>query len=124
MTILAIAIAGAIGSVLRYWLGRVVQRIAHVGFPVGTLVVNLLGCVAVGALTAHFINDETHPVVRAALVVGFCGGFTTFSTFSIETYGLFAAGNWPRASAYVALSVVCCLVGTAAGFRFVNHLHR
>lgn len=124
MTLLAIAFAGAIGSVLRYMLGVGVQRIAHVGFPVGTLVVNVTGCILVGALAAHFLNDETEPVLRAALTVGFCGGFTTFSTFSLETFGLIAADNWPKAAAYIVASVAVCIVGTAVGFRVVQHLHR
>ena len=124
MILVAIALGGAIGSVLRYLVGVFVQRIAHVGFPVGTLAVNLIGCVAVGALAAHFLNDETEPVLRAALTVGFCGGFTTFSTFSLETFGLIEAGNWPRASAYIVASVLACIAGTAGGFRVVQHLHR
>jgi CrcB protein len=124
MVLLAIALAGAVGSVLRYLLGMSVQRTAHVGFPVGTLAVNLTGCVLVGALAAHFMNDETEPILRAALTVGFCGGFTTFSTFSLETFGLISAGNWPKAAAYIVASVITCIAGTAGGFRLVHHLHR
>lgn len=124
MTLLAIAFAGALGSVLRYLLGVGVQRIAHTSWPVGTLVVNVTGCILAGALAAYFMNDETEPVLRAALTVGFCGGFTTFSTFGLETFGLIAAGNWPRAAAYVVASVATCLAGTAAGFRVVQQLQR
>jgi CrcB protein len=120
MIILAIAVGGAIGSVLRYTLGVGVQRLAHVGFPVGTLIVNLIGCILVGVLARHFLNDETAPVLRAGLTVGFCGGFTTFSTFTLETVGLIMAGNWPKAAAYIALSVVTCVAGTATGFHVAS----
>jgi CrcB protein len=116
-TLLAIAVAGAIGSALRYLIGGVVQRVLHVGFPSGTLFVNVVGCVIVGVLARHYLNDETEPVLRAALVVGFCGGFTTFSTFSLETLGLLTAGNWPKAAAYVLASMALCLIGTAAGYQ-------
>lgn len=116
MPILAIALGGALGSVLRYAVGRFVQRIAHAGFPVGTLAVNVIGCVLVGVLTKHFMNDEANPLLRTALIVGFCGGFTTFSAFSIETVGLLVGGEWVRAGAYVAASLVACLAGTALGF--------
>ena len=118
-TLLAIAVSGAIGSVLRYLVGRGVQRLAHVAFPVGTLVVNVVGCVLVGVLARYFINDETTPVVHAALVVGLCGGFTTYSTFSLETLGLMMAGDWERAFAYVAVSIGLCLAGTALGYQLV-----
>lgn len=117
-TLLAIAVSGAVGSVLRYVVGRLTHRLLHVGFPVGTLLVNVVGCVLVGVFARHFLNDETTPVLRAALIVGFCGGFTTFSTFSLETFGLFTAGDWPKAVAYVLASVVLCLAGTAAGYQF------
>jgi CrcB protein len=123
MMLLAIAFGGAVGSVLRYIIGVAVQRVAHTGFPVGTLAVNLIGCTLVGALAALFLNDETQPVLRAALTVGFCGGFTTFSTFTLETFGLIAGGDWAKAAAYVGASIVACVAGTVAGFRLVHHLH-
>lgn len=115
-TILAIAGGGALGSVLRYLIGRLVQGAAHTGFPSGTLVVNVAGCLAVGALSRHFLNNEIHPVLRAALIVGFCGGFTTFSTFSLETIGLLSGGAAGKAMVYVAASLILCLAATAMGF--------
>jgi CrcB protein len=116
-TLLAVAAAGAVGSVLRYAIGRFAQETLRVNFPVGTLVVNAVGCVLVGVFARHFLNDETTPVLRAALIVGFCGGFTTFSTFSLETFGLVVAGNWPKAAMYVLASTALCLAGTAAGYQ-------
>ena len=116
-TLLAIALGGAAGSVARYLLGRAVQRVTHVGFPVGTLVVNVIGCVVIGVLARQFLNDETRPVLQASLMVGLCGGFTTFSAFSLETLGLIQAGNWPRATAYVVASVLLCIGGTVLGYQ-------
>lgn len=115
-TILVIALGGALGSVMRYGVGRLAQTAAHTGFPVGTLTVNVLGCLLVGALARHFLNDETHRLLQPAMIVGFCGGFTTFSAFSLETVGLLTGGATVRALAYVAVSMVACLAATAAGF--------
>lgn len=115
-TVIAIGAGGAVGSVLRYLLGRLVQGGAHVGFPIGTLFVNVVGCVVVGAVSRYFLNNEVHPVLKSALIVGFCGGFTTFSAFSLETVGLLSGGAVGKALLYMALSVVLCVTGTAIGF--------
>lgn len=115
-TILVIAVGGALGSVMRYGVGRLVQTSAHAGFPVGTLTVNVLGCLLVGALSRYFLNNELHKLVQPALIVGFCGGFTTFSAFSLETIGLLTGGATLRALVYVAITMTACLVATAVGF--------
>ncbi|MEO8193885.1 MAG: fluoride efflux transporter CrcB [Gemmatimonadales bacterium] len=113
--ILWIALGGATGSVLRYLLGGVVQRVAGVGFPVGTLAVNVTGCFIIGVLTQHYMNVQTHPAMRAALITGFCGGFTTFSAFSIETAGLLEGGVYGKAAAYILLSLTVCILATFGG---------
>jgi CrcB protein len=115
MILILIALGGAAGSVLRYLLGGRVQHFAPHGFPVGTLTVNVLGCLLIGVLTRIFLNMETPGEWRALLVVGFCGGFTTFSTFSIETVGLIEGGEYARAAAYIAGSVLLCIMATFAG---------
>lgn len=115
-TVIAIGVGGALGSVLRYLLGRLVQGTSHAAFPVGTLTVNVAGCLLVGAMSRYFLNNEVHPVLKSALIVGFCGGFTTFSAFSLETVGLLSGGVAARALLYVGASVVLCLVATAIGF--------
>jgi CrcB protein len=122
MILFLIAIGGAVGSVCRYLLGTVVQRASHLAFPVGTLSVNLLGCIAVGFLAKLFLNSQTESAARAALIVGLCGGFTTFSTFSLETVGLAIGGEWGKAAWYVTASVATCLAGTAVGFVFGRSL--
>jgi CrcB protein len=115
MAILLIAIGGGIGSVLRYLVGGFAQRAAAIGFPVGTLVVNVTGSFLIGALSQHFMNTQTHPLARAALITGLCGGYTTFSAFSLETVGLIEGGEVGRAAAYVVLSVTVSIAATFAG---------
>jgi CrcB protein len=115
MILLLIALGGAAGSVLRYLVGGRVQHFAPHGFPVGTLFVNVVGCLLIGMLIRQFMNIQTHNYARALLVVGFCGGFTTFSTFSAETLGLIEGGEYARAMGYVLLSVTLCLGATFAG---------
>ena len=115
MVLLLIALGGAAGSVLRYLLGGRAQHFAPHGFPLGTLFVNVVGCFLVGILIRQFMNIQTHNYLRALLVVGFCGGFTTFSTFSAETLGLIEGGEYGRATSYVILSIVLCLAATFMG---------
>lgn len=115
MTLIWIALGGAVGSVLRYTLGGAVQRFSARGFPVGTLAVNVIGCLIIGILLQRLLNNQAHPVARAFLIVGFCGGFTTFSAFSSETIGLLLGGEIGRATIYVSLSVLLCLAATWGG---------
>jgi CrcB protein len=115
MILLLIAIGGAIGSVVRYIMGRAVQGLSGSGFPVGTLAVNIVGCFLIGVFVRFLLNSQTSPELRALLVVGFCGGFTTFSTFSYEAVGLIEGGDYARATTYVVASVVTCILATFAG---------
>jgi CrcB protein len=115
MIFLLIAVGGAAGSLLRYLVGGAVQRTSASGFPVGTMFVNVSGCFLIGILLRQFLNMQVSPELRAFLIVGFCGGFTTFSTFSAETLGLIEGGEYGRATGYVILSVSLCLTATFAG---------
>jgi CrcB protein len=115
MIYLLIAVGGAAGSVLRYLIGGAVQSTSAGGFPVGTMFVNVSGCFLIGILLRQFLNMQVSPELRAFLIVGFCGGFTTFSTFSAETLGLIEGGEYGRATGYVILSVALCLAATFAG---------
>jgi len=110
-----IALGGAAGSVVRYLIGGAVQRTSASGFPIGTMFVNLSGCFLIGILVRQFLNMQISPELRALLIVGFCGGYTTFSTFSGETLGLIEGGEYGRATTYVVLSVGLCLVATLTG---------
>jgi len=73
------------------------------------------GCFLIGIFIRQFMNIQTHNYLRALLVVGFCGGFTTFSAFSMETVGLIEGGEYPRAIGYIMLSIALCLTATLAG---------
>ena len=108
----AIALGGAAGSVLRYGIGSVLER--HSGaFPFGTMLVNVTGSLLLGALVSTL--HAASPELRAGLTVGLCGGYTTFSTFGLETVRLLEAGRWMSAAAYVLASVLLSLLATLAG---------
>jgi fluoride exporter len=98
-----VAFGGLVGSVARFWLSGVVQRVNGSDFPVGTLAVNVLGSFVIGVVMALSLERGTvGPAVRLCLTVGFCGGFTTMSTW-------FAMGRWSSRSATSrrASAVVC-----------------
>ena len=122
MLLLLIALGGAVGALSRYGIGLLVQRNTQPTFPWGTLAVNVMGCILVGVLARLFWNAPAHSQLRALLIVGFCGGFTTFSAFSLETVSFLQSGEWPKAAAYVAASVIACLAGTAIGLAMVRSL--
>ena len=106
MIFLLIAVGGAAGSLLRYLIGGAVQRMSAGGFPVGTMFVNVSGCFLIGVLLRQFLNMQVSPELRAFLIVGFCGGFTPFSTFSAETLGLIEGGEYGRATGFVIVEEV------------------
>ena len=95
----------ALGGAARYWLASEVSRAYGPGFPWGTLTVNVLGGLAIGCASA-FIDS---PRVRLFVMVGLCGGFTTFSSFSLEMLTLLRSGAAAKCAAYAAASVVLCL---------------
>ena len=111
MIYLCVFLGGGVGSVFRYLVGKALAG-SSATFPAGTLAVNLLGCVLVGLLVRFGLNAQVDSLQRAALIVGFCGGFTTFSAFSLETAAMITEGRWGMATAYVATSVLGCLIGT------------
>lgn len=116
MHVIAIGVGGALGSVLRYWMSTWVHALAGRGFPYGTLVVNVLGCLAMGflfVLLVERLSNDT--VLRAGLLIGLLGGFTTFSSFSIETFNLIEDGAWLKAALNTAGSVALCVGGTWIG---------
>ncbi len=112
-----IAAGSALGGASRYLLGGLVQRAGDTGFPLGTLVVNITGSFLLGLFLRYAVDTPTiTPEWRAFLTVGFCGGYTTFSTFSYETVALMEDGEWTRAGFYVGLSLFVALVATLLGF--------
>lgn len=116
MTIAAIALGGALGSVARYLLASAVQGAAGRQFPLGTLCVNVLGCLLIGFVYVWMLERTaaTAPA-RAFWMIGVLGGFTTFSSFSLETFNLVVEAAYGRALANAVLSVVLCLAATWTG---------
>ncbi len=117
LRILLIALGGAIGSVFRYWMSIGVYGLLGRDFPYGTLAVNVLGSFVMGFLAMFFVERfvEVAGELRSLLLIGFLGGFTTFSSFSIETLGLFENGELVRALLNIGLSVVLCLIAVWMG---------
>jgi CrcB protein len=115
-TLLAIAIGGALGALARYGASRGVHAAFGTAFPYGTLVVNVAGCLAIGYLYVQLTErSAAAPEMRALLVTGFLGAFTTFSAFSIETLLLVEQGALLKAGANVALSLALCLIAAWLG---------
>lgn len=114
-----VAIGGALGSVGRYWLSGVVASRVGETFPWGTLVVNLSGSFIIGLLAALTEPEGrllASPGFRLFLMIGVCGGYTTFSSFSLQTLNLLRDGEWLYAGGNVLLSVTLCLIGVWLGY--------
>ncbi len=114
--LLLVGTGGFLGSVLRYLLSQSIQGKLVPHFPLGTLSVNLIGCFAIGAIFALTEKGTVGPEWRLFLVTGICGGFTTFSAFSIETVALLRGGQMGYAFMYVTASVVLGLAATFLAF--------
>jgi CrcB protein len=116
--LLCVFVGGGLGALLRWWIsGWVAERVGET-FPWGTLVVNVTGCIAVGFLAGLFAPEGrwwATPEVRQFLILGVCGGYTTFSSFSLQTLNLLLDGQWLAGLANVGLSVVLCMVGVWLG---------
>lgn len=118
LNVLWVMLGGAIGSGLRYlmagaWLGESSEK-----FPVGTLVVNLIGCFFIGVAATLLTNGpDVRPELRLALIVGVLGGFTTFSSYGYETLHLIKEGQWLSAGIYVVSSTVFGLLLAYCGTR-------
>lgn len=112
-----IAVGSAAGGVVRFALGALIQRQLGSPFPLGTLAINLTGSFLLGFVLRYALaTPAVSPELRALLATGFCGGYTTFSTFSYEAAALIEDGDYHRAAWYVILSVTLALAGTFLGF--------
>lgn len=112
----AIAVGGAVGSVLRFLMSTSVHRLMGKDFPYGTLTVNVLGSLLMGFLFIMLVERQISSVeLRSGILFGVLGAFTTFSSFSFETLALMESGDWLKALMNVLLSVSCCLLATWIG---------
>lgn len=116
-TILLIFFGAGLGGVLRYWISNGVYLLLGRQFPYGTLIVNISGCFFMGLLFVLTLErfDSFGSQLRALLLIGLLGGYTTFSSFSIETINLFETGNWLSAIMNIFFSTTLCLVAAWLG---------
>ena len=118
MVYLWIALGSALGGVARYACQGWAARLISDTFPWGTLIVNIVGCSFIGFFATFTAADGrliVGPTIRQFVMVGICGGYTTFSSFSLETLNLARDGEWAQAAGYVFGSLVFCLVGVWLG---------
>ncbi len=113
---LALAVGGSLGAISRYWVSATSYHWLGQNFPYGTLLVNLLGSVAMGFLSVLLVHRfQVSEEIRIGLLAGFLGSFTTFSTFAMDSLHLAGNGALLKAASYIALSVFFCLLGAWAG---------
>ena len=111
-----IALGSALGGAGRYLLGGLIQNWHGSSFPVGTLIVNISGSFLLGLISGYALESAAISAeVRAFLTIGICGGYTTFSTFSLETVNLLRDGDYARAASYLLLSVLISLAAVSVG---------
>jgi fluoride exporter len=121
-TFWAVAAGAALGGVARYYLSSIVQHRFGADFPWGTLLINVSGSLLLGFIVRYASATMVSPELRLLLTVGFCGGYTTFSTYSFETATLLEDGQYARAGAYAFGSIVIALAGTFGGFVLAREL--
>ena len=118
MAYLCVALGGALGSVLRFWLSGVIAAASGESFPLGTLVINVTGSFVIG-LFATMTGPEgkllVSPDIRTLVMIGICGGYTTFSSFSLQTLNLARDGEWLYEGLNVLGSVTLCLIAVWLG---------
>ena len=123
MSYLWVTLGSALGGLLRYAITRWAVTVG-LGSTWGTVAINVAGCFLIGwfgTLTLHTGRYPLSDNARLFVMVGICGGFTTFSSFSLQTFDLLREGSWVRALLNVAASVILCLAAVAAGHRVAYH---
>lgn len=114
--ILAVFIGGGTGAVLRYLAGVLAVKVLHVNLPLSTFVVNIAGCFVLGFLFALFVSKpEVNPALKLALTAGFCGGLTTFSTFSLELFEMLKNAQYMQVLVYLVSSLSVGLLAVWIG---------
>jgi len=119
LTWIAVAAGGALGSMARFWMTGVISALTGPRFPYGTLLINASGSLVIGVVAGLTLTPARmgmHPDLRIFLMVGICGGFTTFSAFSLQTLELLQTGDVVPATLYVAGSVILCMLAVWLGW--------
>lgn len=127
MHLFYIALGGAIGSLLRHFAAMVFTQIAGTWLPWGIMLVNVTGSFVIGLAAGSLVSvpaDVDTTAVRYFVIVGLCGGYTTFSSFSLYTLQMLQLGMFGRALLHIALSVLGCVVATAVGYAVAAALAR
>lgn len=120
---LYIAIGGAIGSVLRYFTSNYFNSVFKIGFPAGTIAVNVIGSLAMGLIIGYLVKTLPHSnELRAFLTVGLLGGFTTFSAFSLDIVTMIERQNITYALIYIALSVFVSIMALFIGLQITRNI--
>jgi CrcB protein len=123
LAIVLVFFGGALGSMWRYWWsGLIAQRFGET-FPFGTLAVNIVGSILIGifaGLVTHILNGMIAAALLQFLVVGICGGLTTFSSFSLQTYSLIVEGRWLSALSNIIFSTGLSFGGVAFGWQIIQ----
>jgi|SRR5678810_840361 fluoride exporter len=120
-----VALGSAVGGALRYLLGGWIQQRTGGVFPIQTLFINVSGSFLLGFLQRYGLETAAlSPEVRTMLTIGFCGGYTTFSTFSYETVRMLDDGDWRHAALYTGLSVVLTVAAAVLGIGAARELIR
>lgn len=115
---LMVFVGGGMGSLLRYGLTKIMTQ-HSLNFPTATFVANILSCIVLGALIGYQMKNGITDLNRLLLMTGFCGGFSTFSTFSAESFQLFNSGQIGMGLIYIGTSIILCLISIWLGIKLV-----
>lgn len=118
--LLLVSVGSFFGGGVRYLVSKGIGMVAGAGFPLPTMLVNIAGCFLIGLISGLASAQSISPTTKLLLTTGFCGGFTTFSTFMNENLLLARGGQWAWALAYTTFSLALGLVALVAGYKVAN----
>ncbi len=119
MGFLYVFLGGGLGSICRYGIAQILKT-QQLNFPLATLIANIISCIILGMLVAYTLKNEWDESYKLGLMTGFCGGFSTFSTFTNETFQLFQQGNILYAFTNILLSLLICLIAIYTGMKIIG----